>query len=64
MSDIKRLAVFTFSTLLHIGAVIGSCQHRHRVAAVLSREAILEGPRNWVIEYLEGKLGEKQKQNR
>lgn len=46
----------TFSSFLHIRAIIGSRQHRHGVAAVLCGETVLEGPWHRVIKHVEGKL--------
>lgn len=52
--------MLTFAPFLHIGAVVRTCQHRHWVATVLSGETILKSPRHRVVEYLKGKLENKQ----
>lgn len=50
----------TFAPLLHVRAVVWTCQHRHRVAAVLSGETVLKASRHRVVEYVKGKLGDKE----
>lgn len=52
--------MLTFASFLHVGAVVGTCQHGHRVAAVLSGEAVLKPPGHRVVKYVEGKLWNKQ----
>lgn len=52
--------MLTFASFLYVGAVVGTCQHGHRVAAVLSGETVLKAPGHRVVEYLEGKLWKKQ----
>lgn len=52
----------TFASFLHVGAVVGSSQHGHRIATVLSGEAVLEAPGQLVVEHMEGKLWNKQHQ--
>lgn len=51
--------MLTFASFLHVGAVVRTCQHRHRVAAILSGETVLKSPGHRVIEYVEGKLWNK-----
>lgn len=51
----------TFASFLHVGAVVGTRQHGHRVAAVLCGEAVLKAPRHRVVENMEGKLRNKHK---
>lgn len=53
----------TFSSLLHVGAVVRPCQHGHGVAAVLGGEAVLKSPRDRVVEHVEGKLGKQTTTN-
>lgn len=53
------LISLTFASFLHVGAVVWSCQHGHRVAAVLSGEAVGKAPGHRVVEHLEGKLRNK-----
>lgn len=50
----------TFASFLHVGSVVGTCQHGHRIAAVLSGEAVLEAPGDRVIEDMERKLENQQ----
>lgn len=50
------VTVPTFASLLHVRAVVGTCQHRHRVASVLGGETILEPSRHRVVENVKGKL--------
>lgn len=49
----------TFASFLHVGSVVWTCQHGHRVAAVLSGEAVLKPPGHRVVEDVEGKLWNK-----
>ena len=48
--------ILTFASFLHVGPVVWTCQHGHRVAAVLSGEAVLKAPRHRVVEDVERKL--------
>lgn len=49
----------TFASFLNIGAVVGSSQHGHRIASVLSGEAVLKAPGQLVVKHMEGKLWNK-----
>lgn len=51
----------TFAPLLHVRAVVGTCQHRHRVASVLSGETVLKPSRHGVVEHVKGKLRGKKR---
>lgn len=49
----------TFASFLNIRAVVGSSQHGHRIATVLSGEAVLKAPGQLVVKHMEGKLWNK-----
>lgn len=53
------LTRLTFASFLNIGAVVGSSQHGHRIASVLSGEAVLKAPGQLVVKHMEGKLWNK-----
>lgn len=55
--------VLTFAPFLHVRAVVGTCQHRHRVASVLSGETVLKPSRHRVVEHVKGKLRDKGNQS-
>lgn len=60
MTATFRTTSLTFASFLHVGAVVGTRQHGHRVAAVLSGEAVLKTPGHRVVEYVERKLWDEQ----